>query len=231
MQSIASLLLFHTPFEDKNIIVERFHKTKEMFQDYVVNAWIPLEKNHMFDGIYDIFEYKNTDFDIEISFSYKKDFEKNILFPSVIVDYKMNIFKFEKQNIESFLNDNILFFANVFWDDFFLDFDEKYSLQERSKWKKVEMKHLKKFDMQNKNAPENKQLLDSMMFLHFQLLKNIYELDNSSKNLTQLIEEQQSFAHQGKMFEIRQSSLKQDLISAQEKLKWQIETFLDLFNS
>jgi hypothetical protein len=33
------------------------------------------------------------------------------------------------------------------------------------------------------------------------------------------------------MFEIRQSSLKQDLISAQEKLKWQIETFLDLFNS
>jgi hypothetical protein len=81
------------------------------------------------------------------------------------------------------------------------------------------MKHLKKFDMQNKNAPENKQLLDSMMFLHFQLLKNIYELDNSSKNLTQLIEEQQSFAHQGKMFEIRQSSLKQDLISAQEKLK------------
>jgi hypothetical protein len=38
MQSIASLLLFHTPFEDKNIIVERFHKTKEMFQDYVVNA-------------------------------------------------------------------------------------------------------------------------------------------------------------------------------------------------
>jgi hypothetical protein len=92
-----------------------------------------LELKHFFDGVYDTYEYKNTDFDIEISFSYKKDFEKNILFPSVIVDYKMNIFKFEKQNIESFLNDNILFFANVFGDDFFLDFDEKYSLQERSK--------------------------------------------------------------------------------------------------
>jgi hypothetical protein len=56
-------------------------------------------------------------------------------------------------------------------------------------------------------------------------------LDNSSKNLTQLIEEQQNFAHQWTLFQTRQSNLKLDLINAQEKLKWQIETFLNLFNS
>ena len=231
MQSIATLLLFHTPFEEKEIIVKRFFKTKEMFQDYIINTWIPLEVSHIQDGIYDIFEYSNTQLDIFISFSYKIDFEKNILFPSVIVDYQMNIYKFEKQNIESFLNDNILFFANVFWHDFFLDFDEKFLLQERSKWKKVDFDGLKKFDLKNKNAPENKQILDSMMFLHFQLLKNIYQIDNSTQNITDLILSQREFAHQGKIFQARKSILKKDLISTQERLLWHIESFLQLFNN
>lgn len=44
MRSIRDILVFKTPFEDEKTIKNKFDKIEEMFEDYVSNTWIPLEK-------------------------------------------------------------------------------------------------------------------------------------------------------------------------------------------
>lgn len=229
MQSVATFLIFHTPFEEKEFILKKFHKTKEMFQDYIVNTWMSLSEKQYFDWIYDVFEYWNED--IFISFSYKKNFDANIFFPSVVVNYDLNIFKFENQNIESFLNDNIWFFSNVFGTDFFLDYDKKYNLDDRVKWKDLNFEDLKKFNLEDKYAYENKKNIDNLLYLHYQLLKNIYNVDNSIISITKLVNKQINFSNHSELFKTRNDILKRNLLLTQEKMYNHIISFLQLFNN
>lgn len=57
-------------------------------------------------------------------------------FPFIIINYFLNEYKFEKENIESFLQDNIKFIYNVFFQDFFIDYNEKFTINDINKWKK-----------------------------------------------------------------------------------------------
>jgi hypothetical protein len=41
--------------------------------------------------------------------------------------------RFEKKNIENFLNDNIKFIYNVFFDEFFVDYDKKFDINDINK--------------------------------------------------------------------------------------------------
>lgn len=230
MKSICDILVFKTPFENESVFLDKFNKIKEMFEDYIVNSWIPLKLEKYSNNLYEVYDFKNDDIWIDIDFSFKKDLSLDIFFPAIIVDYKMNESNFDKQNIESFLNDNIKFIFNVFWSDFFVEFDiEKYNIDDYNKWKKLNINELKNFNLDDKTSKENKNILDSMLFLHFNLLKNILNISSSSKEIDIALAEWNSLEWYLELYKQRQQSVKWDLIITQEKLKKQIQTFLKLF--
>ena len=56
-QSICEILTFKTPFDELNDFLEKYEKLITMFEDYILNSGIPLEKIEKKDVNYDIFFY------------------------------------------------------------------------------------------------------------------------------------------------------------------------------
>jgi len=231
-RSLTDILIFQTPFEDKEIFEKKYKKIQEMLEDYITNSWIELKKTKKENTNYEIFLYSHDILDIHIELSRKKIFGEIDFYPAIMVSYFLNEFKFEKQNIENFLNDNIKFIANMYFDDFFIDFDNKYNICDINKGKKVDYKNLKKFDKENAKSKHNKLILDSMMYLYFSLIKNIFEINSNSDTINLLIEKKSSEDLRAslELFSLKQNSFKESLIQTATKLKTQIEAFITLIS-
>lgn len=229
-RSIATLTVFKTPFENEKNFKNNFKKSSLMFEDYIINSWIPLEKEVFENDKYFLINYKNNDLKIEVKYFLKKDFLENDYFPAIILDYFIDQKIFEKENIESFLNDNIKFIFNVFFNDFFIEYDLIYKINDINKWKKVDYNALKKFNLDEKYSKENKQTLDSMMFLYYNLIKNIFEINKNNDNIKEILDFDNTLDLEAQLisFEKRQDYVKQNLIKIAQKLKMQIDTFLTL---
>lgn len=76
--------------------------------------------------------YDTDDRVLEISFSFQKNLSDISYFPAGIINYNLNPFVLEKQNIEHFLNDNIAFIWNVFMTEFFIDAHSEYKLDDKN---------------------------------------------------------------------------------------------------
>jgi hypothetical protein len=103
----------------------------------------------------------------EVSFSFQKNLSNISYFPAGIINYHLNPFVLEKENIEHFLNDNIAFIWNVFANEFFIDSHSDYKLDDRNRGKKLDYANLKAFDIENPKSKANKQALDSLMYIYF----------------------------------------------------------------
>lgn len=227
-RNIASMVVFKTPFENNHTFIEKFKKSSQMFEDYITNSWIPLQKEISENNHYTLFSYKNDELQIEVNYSIKKEFIENDYFPAIILDYSMNEYKFEKENIESFLNDNIKFIFNVYFQDFFIEYDTKYKINDINKWKKVEYENLKKFDVSNPLSRNNKEILDSMMYLYYNLIKNIFEINKNSHTIQEILEFNISIDFEANLrfFEEKQDYIKQNLLKTAQNLKSQIDAFI-----
>jgi len=224
--SIVDILVFKTPFEDTNSITHKFNLVKSMWEDYIQNTWLEIQKENLENEMYNVFIYKNDDFWLEIKLRIKKN--DTDYFPFIIINYFLNEYKFEKENIESFLQDNIKFIYNVFFEDFFIDYNEKFTINDINKWKKIEYKNLKKFDLENKNSQENKQILDSLMYIYFNLIKNIFEINSNTDNINKLKtwKDYIELTSNLENFSIRQDKVKNDLIMMSDNIKKQIDLFV-----
>jgi len=224
--SIVDILVFKTPFEDTNSITHKFNLVKSMWEDYIQNTWLEIQKENLENEMYNVFIYKNDDFWLEIKLRIKKN--DTDYFPFIIINYFLNEYKFEKENIESFLQDNIKFIYNVFSLDFFIDYNEKFTINDINKWKKIEYKNLKKFDLENKNSQENKQILDSLMYIYFNLIKNIFEINSNTDNINKLKtwKDYIELTSNLENFSIRQDKVKNDLIMMSDNIKKQIDLFV-----
>ncbi|MDD2516104.1 MAG: hypothetical protein PHF46_02420 [Candidatus Gracilibacteria bacterium] len=232
MRSICDLLIFKTPFEKEDIVKDNFRKINEMFEDYIVNSGMELQKTVSENGTFLIKEYKNPDFQISIVFSIKKDFSLNDGFPVGIVNYCLNDLFFQKENIENFLNDNVKFISNVFFDNFFIDYDTKYKVLDINKGKKVDMANLKQFDLNDKTNIKNKNLLDSMMYIYFSLMKNIFDIESNANNIDTLVKSSSyiEFVGTGQLFKNLDDIVKQNLMQNAIKIKKQMDTFINLIS-
>lgn len=124
---------------------------------------------------------------VDISFSFQKNLLDISYFPAGIVNYNVNPQVFLKENIEHFLDDNIAFIWNVFATEFFIDYHSGYKIDDRNKGKKLDYEKLKAFDMENPKSETNKQLLDSLMYIYFGLMKSIFNLENNGEKLDQFL--------------------------------------------
>jgi len=86
--------------------------------------------------------------------------------------------------------------------------------------------------MQNPKSKHNKQILDSMMYLYFSLIKNIFEINSNSDTISLLIEKKSSedLSASLNFFAVKQNSFKESLMLTATKLKAQIETFITLIS-
>lgn len=232
MISICDILIFKTPFEDNNTFLDKFRKIENMLDDYLKNSWIEIKKVTTKNQDFTINTYTKEELPIEIVFITDNDFIVENYMPVWIISYKIDEFKFEKDNIESFLNDNIKFIYNVFFDDFFIDYDDKkYNLLDFNKWKKVDYKNLTKFDLNNPKNLENKQVLDSLMYLYFGLIKSLNSIDNNSSYIEQLLQKwdlQKSFENNIDLYSKRLEWVKKEILDNALKIKIQMDIFINL---
>lgn len=224
--SIVDILVFKTPFEDTNSITHKFNLVKSMWEDYIQNTWLEIQKENLENEMYNVFIYKNDEFWLEIRLRIKKN--DTDYFPFIIINYFLNEYKFEKENLESFLQDNIKFIYNVFFQDFFIDYNEKFTINDINKWKKIEYKNLKKFDLENKNSKENKQILDSLMYIYFNLIKNIFEINSNTDNINELKtwKDYIELTSNLENFSLRHNKIKNDLVMMSDNIKKQIDLFV-----
>jgi hypothetical protein len=203
-----------------------------MLEDYLKNSWLELEKQTIKNDDFTVNTYKKENIPLEITFVNDNDFVVENYMPVWIISYKINEFAFEKENIESFLNDNIKFIYNVFFDDFFIDYDDKkYTLLDYNKWKKVDYKNLSIFDSSNPQNIKNKQILDSLMYIYFGLLKNINSIEDNSWYIEQLLQKkdlQKSFENNIDLFSKRLEWVKKELLENALKIKSQMDIFINL---
>lgn len=231
MQSIADISIFKTPFESSESFGVKFARIQTMFEDYLINAWMEVIVKSSENDNYITRNYHDPDDRIiSISFSFQKNLSDISYFPAGIINYNLNPFVLEKENIEHFLNDNISFIWNVFATEFFIDVNSNYRLDERSTGKKLDYANLRAFDMENPKSEENKQLLDSLMYIYFGLMKNIFNLENNTDILDQFLKNTR-LSDIGATFELfaKRGDVTKDALVAQARLvKGQIDTFITL---
>lgn len=94
--------------------------------------------------------------------------------------------------------------------------------------KKIDYKNLKKFDLENKNSKENKQILDSLMYIYFNLIKNIFEINSNTDNINELKtwKDYIELTSNLENFSLRHNKIKNDLIMMSDNIKKQIDLFV-----
>jgi len=234
MNSICDILIFKSPFEEIQIFQDKFKKIMEMFDTYIINSWLKTNINKRNNDIFNIYEYLELETNTKIIFSIQKDFSKNNYFPVWTISYYINEKILDKENIEIFLNDNIKFIYNVFFNDFFIDYNiNKYKLNDYNKWKKIDYDKLNIFDLENKKSDKNKQLLDSMMYIYFNLIKNIFDIKSNSEYIENVLINQKlkkEFEAKLELFKNRGDIIKRGLIEQSLKVKEQIDTFINFIS-
>lgn len=229
MRSICDLLVFKTPFEDKDIFEDKTRRIFEMIEDYNINSWMNLIRNSRLNDEYRIINYSDESNQINIQISSKLDYDKNDYFPILIINYFLDSNIFEKENIEAFLNDNIKLVSNVFFEEFFIDYDKNFKIKEINKWKKIKIEEFNGFDMKDLESKENKDILDSLMNIYYSLIKSIFDIDNSADEIDKLskdsifIEFQANAALYNKIW----FETKRNLIENAYNLKKQMDIFLN----
>lgn len=228
-RNIADIFVFNTPFEDNQILYDNFKKIKQMLQDYIINAWIPLEEKEILTNNYINYSFFNKELWIQINFWVKNDISIIDYFPCIILNYSLNEQVFSKENIEFFLNDNIKFIYNIFWENFFIDYDKKYELFDINKGKTINYDEFRNVDMSS-ISQKNKNIINNMMYLYFNLLENIFDINSNIDNINELLNKTNdaSFLWNLSLFEERWTQTQKNLIKTSLKLKQQLDTFISL---
>lgn len=232
MNSICDILIFKTVFEDENVFKQKHNKIKDMFEDYIINSWIDLKKTVFENEAYNFYSYENNNLKIKVIFSFKKNLsDKYDFLPSWMVNYHLDKQNFLKENIESFLNDNIKFIYNVFFSHFFIEYDVIYNINDYNKWKKLDLDNLPEFDNINKDSVDNKNLIDSMMHVYFSLYKNLFDI-NKNDDYLELIKSDKSILTEYKanleLFKNRTDIVKKDLLIKLQNVEAQLKAFINL---
>ncbi len=147
-----------------------------MFRDYCKNASLPVREIESKTATRKEQVFSDDHNNIRVSFSSLADLAEFSYYPALSIQYELNESVFEKSAIESFLNDNIRFVSGVFFEEYFLDADSKFRIDAMNSGKKYSVDDLKKFDTSLPNSRENKRLLDSLLYLHYSLMKNIFDI-------------------------------------------------------
>lgn len=182
MRTILEIVTFHTPVDIIEITENKEQKIRTMIADFLINSWENFEEKKTTNEDFEIQSYilMNTILDVSI----KRDNKMwSYILPHCIIRVSMNDSAFEKTIIEDFLNTIIRFFSGTLVNEYFLDYDSSYHLDEMNQWKKYSIKDITNIDVEWTKKSKSKNLLDSMLYLHYTLEKQIFSLGIQRKEL------------------------------------------------
>lgn len=182
MRTILEIVTFHTPVDVIEITESKEQKIRTMIADFLINSWENFEEKKTTNDDYEIQSYILTNTILDVSI--KRDNRMyNYILPHCIITVSMDDSLFEKTIIEDFLNTIIRFFSGTLVNEYFLDYDSTYNLDEMNQWKKYSIKDIANIDIEWTKKSKNKNLLDSILYLHYTLEKQIFSLGIQRKEL------------------------------------------------
>jgi hypothetical protein len=113
---------------------------------------------------------------------------QNYLIPHCNITVEMEDSQLEKELVEDFLNTIIRFFSGTLTQEYFLDYDSIYRIETMNQGKKYSIDDIKNLDTKNIQDTKNKNLLDSILYLHYTLEKQILLLGIEQRDLNNFLE-------------------------------------------
>ena len=133
------------------------------------------------------------------------------------------------KNIESFLNTITRFFSGAFQDDYFINYDTHYSISSMNSGKKYNIEDIERLNINQKDTEENKKLLDSLLYLHYTLERNIQDIFLLEREIGSVISSDGILSAQLEASTLRRDETKNSLITNLKTLHKQIEIVLHYF--
>ncbi len=228
MRSLLEIVTFFTPIDQRSIVEEKEKAIADMIMLSLQNAWDTFEKNTNINIQYSTTIYTLEGIKIEISIkndSQMEDYYLPHLLLSIFIDEK----HFIKENIESFLNTITRFFSWMYKKDYFVAYDTKFDLIEMNSGKKYSLDDIKNIDTASIASKKNKNLLDSLLYLHYTLDARIQDISSLEQDVKQLQVSGWEFIGSLHITEMRKDETKESLIQNRTILHTQIEILLQYF--
>ena len=232
LRPIADIYVFKTPFEDAGAFAERARRAVEMLEDYGQSSGLGLSRETQEDERGRVRHYSDASGYLTITVSEQIDVADIAYLPALLLRYTLDDARLDTSAIEAFLEDNIKFIFNVFFHDFFIDYDSRFSLNDISKGKKIDYTVLAKLDASDPRSRTNKDILDSLMYLYYQLLKNAYDIESNMETLRDLSARDTTgyIASEAELFAARGDTTRGRLLAQALRIRQQIDTYVHLIS-
>ncbi|MBP9812575.1 hypothetical protein KBC86_04280 [Candidatus Gracilibacteria bacterium] len=228
MRSLLEIVTFFTSLDNRASYEEKEKQIIDMISDAMTNSGEPFQKDEKRDKQYTVISYQ-IDY-LRVEFSIKEDFlMENPYFPHLILEVFIEEAHFEKENIESFLNTITRFFSGAFQNDYFISYDTRYSISSMNSGKKYSIEDIERLNINQKDTEENKKLLDSLLYLHYTLERNIQDIFLLEREIGSVISSDGVISAQLEASTLRRDETKNSLITSLKTLHKQIEIVLHYF--
>jgi hypothetical protein len=187
MRNILKITTFHTPIETLTTTEYRQHQIRNMISDFVMNSGEEFQITHTNKETYETLEY--THHDVSLSLTIKQDTHMSqYLMPHMILCVDLSNTHLEKSIIEDFLNTIVRFFSGILSDQYFIEYDSNYRIDDMNQGKKYSIKDIANIDMEELHNPGNKNLLDSLLYLHYTLQEQILSIGIAQHDIDVFLE-------------------------------------------
>lgn len=187
MRKILDITVFRTPVDTLELLQKKWEYIIQMFSDYIMNSGDDFtemrETNSYFKKI--TFSNELSIFTLCTEYIISDTYYK----PYIIFSIQIADTGIPSELIENILNDTIRFFSWMFQDDYFIDYDDTYHIFPMNVGKKYSIEDIDWLNMDNRNTKENKKLLDSLLYLHYTLQNNIWDLKVSQWEIDTILAE------------------------------------------
>ncbi len=172
MHNILKIITFHTPIESIDTTEHRELQIQDMVWDFIVNSGEDFQVNHTGSSIYQTIRYIHKN--LHLSLDIKQDIEMiNYWIPHMILSVDLVDSHLERSVVDDFLNTIVRFFSGTLSDQYFIEYDSVYHIDDMNQGKKYSIKDIATLDMEKLHDPNNKNLLDSLLYLHYTLQQQL----------------------------------------------------------
>lgn len=228
MRSLLEIITFFTPLDERWAMEQKEKAISDMIVLALENAWEGFEKNSKTDTKYTLTQYTLEGIKIEISI--KNDSEMNNYYlPHLLLNVSINESKFLQENIEAFLNTITRFFSGMYKQDYFVTHDTKYRLIDMNSGKKYSIDDIGDIDTESITSKKNKNLLDSLLYLHYTLSVRIQDFAKLEEEIHTIEESSKESAGSILLKNIRKEEVQISLVKNKNLLQSQIEIVLQYF--
>ena len=186
MRKLLDITIFLTPIDPVEESIQKSESVKQMMKDYIDNSGDIFVCEDEEKNLYKSLTFSNTL--CQFSYAEKTPAWENLRDPWIIFSASFDTEKVEHDIIEWVLDDTIRFFAWVFRDEYFIDYESSYRLSAMNAWKKYALDDISSIDITNRKSKENKKLLDSLLYLHYTLERDLVSLGISHIQIEVLLE-------------------------------------------